>query len=163
MFMFRDRQPALDVAIEDPATRVRTYLDARVARSIAPGLQYVVVDSSGVRIDYAGGWADIGGGRPMDLRTSMMAYSMSKTITAAAVLTLVAAGRVGLDDAAERYVPDIPYGAGVTIRGLLSHTAGIPNPMPLAWVHPAETHETFDERSASGRPPVLSVGSTRTP
>jgi D-alanyl-D-alanine carboxypeptidase len=47
----------------------------------------------------------------------MMAYSMSKTITAAAVLQLVETGRVGLDESVERYLGSLqPYGPAVTIR-----------------------------------------------
>ena len=74
-----------------------------------------------------------------------MAYSMSKTITAVAVLQLVEAGKVGLDDPVERYVDSFPYGASVTVRQLISHTSGIPNPIPLRWVHPAARHGSFDE------------------
>jgi D-alanyl-D-alanine carboxypeptidase len=75
-----------------------------------------------------------------------MAYSMSKTITAVAVLQLVESGRIGLDDPVERYLGSLqPYGPAVTIRQLLSHTSGTPNPIPLRWVHAASRHETFDE------------------
>jgi len=31
---------------------------------------------------------------------------------------------------------------------LLTHTSGIPNPIPLSWVHSPDTHEQFDERLA---------------
>ena len=60
--------------------------------------------------------------------TTMMAYSMSKTITAAAVLQLIERGSIGLEDAVSRYVPWQPYGNDVTVRELLSHTGGLPNP-----------------------------------
>jgi CubicO group peptidase (beta-lactamase class C family) len=30
----------------------------------------------------------------------------------------------------------------------LSHTAGLPNPIPLRWVHPVQEHTTFDEGAA---------------
>ena len=57
------------------------------------------------------------------------------------------AGNVGLDDLLERYVSS-PYGASVTVRQLLSHTSGVPNPIPLRWVHSAARHGTFDENAA---------------
>jgi CubicO group peptidase (beta-lactamase class C family) len=85
---------------------------------------------------------------PVDPATTMMAYSMSKTITAAAVLQLVQTGRVELDDPVERYIEPLPYGSSVTVGQLVSHTSGIPNPIPLRWVHPAERHATFDENAA---------------
>ena len=81
----------------------------------------------------------------------MMLYSMSKTITAAAVLQLVDAQRVKLDDPIDSYLEFQPYGPDVTVRRLLSHTSGIPNPIPLRWVHPAACHTTFDERLALAR------------
>jgi len=84
----------------------------------------------------------------MDGATTLMAYSMSKTISAAAVLRLVEAGRVGLEDPVERYVESLPYGPRVTVRQLLCHTSGIPNPIPLRWVHAPEHHATFDEEGA---------------
>ncbi len=42
----------------------------------------------------------------------------------------------------------MPYGAQVTVRQLISHTSGIPNPIPLRWVHPAGRHNSFDEQTA---------------
>ena len=129
------------------AEQARAYLDHAV-QSQTPGLQYVVVDSSGIRFEYAGGWADIARGLNMDSSVTLMAYSMSKTITAVAVLQLVQAGKIDLDAPLERYVPQQPYGSGVTVRRLLAHTAGLPNPIPLRWVHPAAAHAEFDEPAA---------------
>jgi hypothetical protein len=73
---------------------------------------------------------------------------MSKTITAAAVLQLVEIGRIGLDDPVDRHLGSLPYSSRVTVRQLISHTSGIPNPIPLRWVHSADLHETFDEDTA---------------
>ena len=130
------------------AETARSHLDALVRNSKTPGIQYLVVAPDHTVFEYAGGWADIAGRRPMNVATTLMAYSMSKTITAAAMLQLVEAGKVELDAAAGRYLDAQPYGASVTVRRLLSHTAGIPNPIPLSWVHPAARHATFDERAA---------------
>jgi CubicO group peptidase (beta-lactamase class C family) len=41
-----------------------------------------------------------------------------------------------------------PYGPEVTVRHLLTHTGGLPNPIPLAWVHSADQHDRFDESAA---------------
>ena len=113
----------------------------------APGIQYLAVAPERTVFEYAGGWADIAGARPMDSATTMMAYSMSKTITAAAVLQLVETGKVKLDEPIDTYISH-PYGPGLTVRQLVSHTSGIPNPIPLRWVHCAALHESFDERAA---------------
>lgn len=137
----KERQP-------DRAERVRSYLSTVVTDSKTPGIQYLVLDSAQAVFEYNGGWADIRRRVPMDATTTMMAYSMSKTITAAAVLQLVEAGKVGLDDPADRYVGSSPYGPSITVGELLSHTSGVPNPLPLRWVHPVARHETFDESAA---------------
>lgn len=127
---------------------VRAYLDDLVADSKVPGLQYLVVDSGGVLFGYAGGWADISTARPMTPATTLMAYSMSKTLTAAAVLCLSDAGALDLDDPVSRYVDPFPYGEEPTIRQLLAHTAGVPSPIPLRWAHLTAVHDGFDESAA---------------
>jgi len=84
----------------------------------------------------------------MTSQTTLMAYSMSKTITAAATLQLVEQGKIALDDSIDTYLDGSPYGRAVTVRNLLSHTSGIPNPIPLRWVHLFEKHASFDEQRA---------------
>lgn len=112
-----------------------------------PGLQYAVVDSTTALLEFHGGFAELRR-RPMSAETTMMAYSMSKTITAAAVLQLAERGRLAIDEAISRYLSWLPYGEEVTVRQLLAHTAGIPNPIPLRWVHPVDDSRAFDEHSA---------------
>ncbi len=140
--------PIMDERLPDRTERVRAYPSALVAQSKVPGIQYLVMDSTRTLFEYDGGWADIRGHVPMESSTTMMAYSMSKTITAAAVLRLVEARRIGLDDPLDRYVASSPYGPSVTVRQLVSHTSGIPNPIPLRWVHAAARHAAFDENAA---------------
>ncbi len=126
----------------------RSSLEALITRQ-APGIQYHAVGPGGARFEFDGGWADLAHRTPMTAETTLMAYSMSKTITAAAVLQLVSAGAIGLDDPVERYVPT-PYGQDITVRQLLAHLSGIPNPIPLKWVHPVSQHARFDERRTLG-------------
>jgi D-alanyl-D-alanine carboxypeptidase len=128
--------------------RVEAYLNALTTASKTPGIQYVVLTSTDVLFEHAAGWADIGNRLHLDTATTMMAYSMSKTITAAAALQLIETGRVGLDDSVKQYVDSLPYGLSVTVRQLISHTSGIPNSIPLRWVHPADHHLNFNENAA---------------
>jgi CubicO group peptidase (beta-lactamase class C family) len=97
------------------------------------------------------GWADLASRRTMDPAATMMAYSMSKPVTAVAVLALVEEGRLGLDDPIARHLATDPYDPAITVRQLLCHTSGIPNPVPLRWVHPAGAHDAFDEGEALAR------------
>jgi CubicO group peptidase (beta-lactamase class C family) len=61
---------------------------------------------------------------------------VTKQFTAAAIMQLVEDGQLSLDDPAIRFFPDLPVSAsaaaqGVTIRHLLTHTSGLPD--PLGW------------------------------
>lgn len=112
-----------------------------------PGIQYIVVDGKGMIYEYAGGWADIRQHIPVDRNTTMAAFSMTKPLTAIAILQLAEAGKIRLDDKASDYVTH-PYNQGITIKRLLDHTSGIPNPLPLRWVHTPEQHKRFDENLA---------------
>jgi D-alanyl-D-alanine carboxypeptidase len=53
--------------------------------------------------------------------------SVTKPITAVAVLTLVEKGKLNLTDTISRFFKDFPNGNKITIYQLLSHTSGIPN------------------------------------
>jgi D-alanyl-D-alanine carboxypeptidase len=139
--------PTMDERQPAGAARASSYMNALTSASKTPGIQYVVVSATDVVFEYAGGWADIRRHVPVDAATTMMAYSMSKTLTAVAALQLVEAGKLGLDDPVERYVDSLPYGGSVTVRQLIAHTSGIPNPLPLRWVHPAAGHGSFDEKA----------------
>jgi len=130
------------------ADRARALLDELTIPSRTPGIQYLVVDAHGPVFEFTRGDADIARRRLMVPATTQMAYSMSKTISAAAVLQLVDTNVIELDAPVDRYVDGQPYGNGVTVRRLLSHTAGVPNPIPLSWVHPASQHGAFNESSA---------------
>jgi D-alanyl-D-alanine carboxypeptidase len=128
----------------DPGAPLRAALAARQT----PAVQYVAVNARSTLFEFCGGDADLEHDKRIDARTTMMAYSMSKTITAVSVLQLIDRKRLGLDEPLTRYVSWQPYDPSPTIRQLLSHTGGIPNPIPLKWVHSAEAHASFDERSA---------------
>lgn len=81
------------------------------------------------------GLADRARGRPMTLATRMRFASVGKMFTAVAALRLVAAGKLDLDGPVGRYLPDYPnreVAAKVTIRQLLTHTAGLGEQINLA-------------------------------
>lgn len=67
---------------------------------------------------------------PIDGDTTFELASASKPLTAALVMQLAEAGLLQLDDAAIKWLPELPpvWGA-ITIRNLLNQTAGIPDYM----------------------------------
>ncbi len=74
-----------------------------------------------------------GGGLVPDAATVFRIASMSKSFTASAVLLLRDCGALALDDPADKYVPELagwPAGSRVTIRQLLTMTAGFPTDDP---------------------------------
>jgi CubicO group peptidase (beta-lactamase class C family) len=52
--------------------------------------------------------------------------SVSKTITAMAVLKLCQEGKLNIDDSLAKYLPGFPL-TGITVRSLLNHRSGLPN------------------------------------
>lgn len=83
------------------------------------------------------GFGDRSRGERVSDRTLFHYASITKTLTAIAIMQLRDRGRLSLDDPVTRWVPELrqlhdPYGAidSVTIRMLLSHTSGFQN---LTW------------------------------
>ncbi len=138
----------MDAHVPECLAPARAHLQRLVDEGKTPGIQYVAVDATRVICACAAGWADIRAHNPMTVATTMMAYSMSKTITAVAVLQMAERGLIELDAPVLRYLPDSPYGDRITVAELISHTGGLPNPIPLRWVHPVAEHDAFDERAA---------------
>ncbi len=72
------------------------------------------------------GLADVEMGVAASPETAYQIASVTKQFTAAAIMRLVEAGKVSLDDPITRFLPDYPVqGHHVTVRHLLNHTSGI--------------------------------------
>ena len=108
-----------------------------------PGCQYCLVDGDRV-FCHEEGIADLRTGAKVARTTTFNAFSVTKTFTSAAVLRLADQGRLDLEQPIGRYAAS-PYRPEPSLRQLLSHTAGLPNPMPMNWVHPQGEHAAFDE------------------
>lgn len=97
-----------------------------------PGASLALVEDGEVVWADAYGEADPGEGRPMTTETLCRPQSITKSVTAWGVMTLVEAGELDLDDSVARHVTswDLPPAAypweEVTVRRLLSHSAGLP-------------------------------------
>ncbi len=109
-------------------------LAGTVGRKV-PGLSGALVDEDGVVWSGAAGVSDLAAGTPARPDTVYLWFSMTKMVTATAVMQLAERGSLGLDDPVSGFVPEFP--AGPTIRHLLSHSSGLGNPIPVRWVRPA--------------------------
>lgn len=128
--------------------QVRSALSNEVARGNLPAIQYVVVDSEGIRFKHTAGVKDVKTGEEASDETRFMVSSSTKAITAAAVLRLHDQGKIDIEASVSDYFDDHPYGNGVKVRHLLNQSSGIPNPLPTKWVHLADEHDSFDENQA---------------
>jgi CubicO group peptidase (beta-lactamase class C family) len=114
------------------------YVDeARIGGAVALVLQ----DGKPV-YERAFGWSDKEAGRRMTADTIFRIASQTKALTSVAILSLMEEGKIGLNDPAGRYIPTfakttvavandqgapsiVPARRPITIRDLLTHTAGI--------------------------------------
>jgi CubicO group peptidase (beta-lactamase class C family) len=108
-----------------------------------PGGVLVVVGHSGTRHEIPFGVADLATGRRPAATDMFQIASISKSFVALLLLTLAEAARLDLDEPVVRWLPwlDIgPWTDEVTLRHLLSHTAGLvmggeglPDAAALTW------------------------------
>ena len=114
----------------DVAATVDPVIEKWLAESGAPGAAFVLVQDGRVVYSRGYGFADRERQERADPATNVWPIaSITKTVTALAVLQLVDAGKVSLDADINRYlkrlkVPSQGYGP-LALRHLLSHTGGI--------------------------------------
>ncbi len=139
--------PAADRATTIDTSRLDSILTDQLDKLRLPGVSVAIVDRSGVLYSAGYGWADIEAGVPMSGDSILNIASISKTVTALAVLQLRDQGHFGLDDHVGRHLPfDLRHPAfpeaEITIRQLLTHTSGIAD------------GEAYDASYACGDPAV---------
>ncbi|HET9139928.1 serine hydrolase domain-containing protein [Actinophytocola sp.] len=106
-----------------------------------PGLSIAVVGADGERWQRGFGVTDLSSGIPVGARTPYLWFSMTKIVTATAVLRLAGTGALHLDAPVTDYLPTfarVVQPRPVTVRHLLSHSSGLANPLPIRWVRPAD-------------------------
>ena len=110
------------------AAGVDDYLKAQMAAQHIPGLSVAVVQGGKVVKAQGYGLSDVAKKTPAGADTVYQIGSLTKQFTAAAILTLVQQGKIGIDDLASKYVDGTPAAwSAVTVRELLNQTTGIRN------------------------------------
>ncbi|MEU4426191.1 serine hydrolase domain-containing protein [Actinoplanes sp. NPDC024001] len=118
------------VALTAPAADpIEAHLQQHRADQRIPGLAYAVV--SGDRVVRQGAWGVDGDGHAVTAQTPFLIGSVSKPVTATAVMRLVEARRLALDDPVRRHLPWFRLADGqaaqhISVRHLLTHTSGLP-------------------------------------
>jgi CubicO group peptidase (beta-lactamase class C family) len=118
---------------------MRAHLRGAVARREAPAVAAAAVRGERIAFLGAEGEADLSTRAPATPDTAWLWFSVTKLVTATAVMQLAEQGRVDLDRPVRAYVPSFAvenrWGREPTVRHLLSHSAGLSNPVPITWIH----------------------------
>ncbi len=125
---------------------INDFLQDQVDGNQTPSIQYAFFDTDSIIYEMNYGLKNVKANASLDAATTYHVYSVTKTFTALAVLQLAQAGRIELKRPVVEYLPGFPYNKSITVEQLLSHTSGIPNPMPLRWIHLATEHAAFDRK-----------------
>jgi D-alanyl-D-alanine carboxypeptidase len=111
-----------------PLPATQTLSVALGERTQAPGVVGAILRDGVVAEVFAWGGADCAGGGTADVNAAYEIGSISKHVTAVALLRLWEQGRVDLDAPVDTYLDDIPEAwRQVTLRQLATHTSGVPD------------------------------------
>lgn len=109
-----------------------------------PSVQYFIFNKDTIIHKFQLGYSDIKIKLNTQENTTYNAFSVTKTFTALSILQLAGQKKLNIEQSVKTYLPEFPYSSEITIRQLLTHSAGIPNPIPLGWIHLAGEHKSFD-------------------
>ena len=116
------------VAITAKGDRVDDYIKAQIRNLHIPGISLAVVRNGRVIKSKGYGLANIEANSAATPKTVYEIGSLTKQFTAAAIMLLIAEGKISLDDKITRYFPEAPRTWNhITIRHILTHTSGIQN------------------------------------
>lgn len=112
--------------IATPNDRIDTFVRSEMRQGRIPGVAIAVVQEGKVIKVATYGSANLELGVPVSEHSVFELASLTKQFTAAAILLLAYEGKLSLDDSLAQFIDDVPDGwAGITIRQLLSHSAGL--------------------------------------
>jgi len=110
----------------ETATAVDRMISEAYPNEDEPGCSVVVARNGRVELAATRGLANVETGDRIAPETNFRIASVSKQFTALAVLKLVDAGTVSLDDPLTRWFPELaPWADAATVRDLLRHTSGL--------------------------------------
>lgn len=145
-----------DLASADAAEQLRVEIEELRAEHHIPGMAAGLVGSTGAPVVAVSGSTARPGARPVGVETIFGLQSVSKMYTATATMLAVRDGLVELDIPITEYLPDFTVNSifeehperRMTLRHLLSHTAGFTHEAPVGNNYDAVSG-SFPERVAS--------------
>jgi CubicO group peptidase (beta-lactamase class C family) len=140
------------------ADRVDDYIQLRMHKEHIPGLSLAVVQDGKVVKTKGYGYANLELSVPATPDTVYQIGSLTKQFTAAAIMLLVQENKIGLEDKINRFLDGAPdTWSDITIRQLLTHTAGLPGEGILTTPQTFYADYTGEEMLRSARTlPLLS-------
>ena len=108
-------------------SRISTRMESLVDAGAIAGAVTLVARNGKVFHLEATGFQDLESRKPMRTNTIFDVRSVTKTVTAVAVMILIEEGKLGLNDPVEKYLPGFKK---ITIHHLLTHTSGLPFSRP---------------------------------
>ncbi len=142
--------------------KIDAFLEAVIKEDRVPGLAVAIIQRD--RIVYVRGFGTAGTGRAITPQTAFYVGSISKSITALAVMQLVEAGKIQLDAAVCDYIPwltlaESPGSSRITVRDLLNQVSGITDTALTRRFPPDTTLEECVRAFTKARPvTVLGAG-----
>ncbi|HEU4603691.1 MAG TPA: serine hydrolase domain-containing protein, partial [Steroidobacteraceae bacterium] len=132
---------ATEVSVER-LSRIDQLLDQYVADSRIGGAVVLILHDGKPVYEKAAGWSDKDAGRRMETDTLFRIASQTKALTSVVALSLMEEGKLVLNDPVGKFIPEfnhtsvavkneqgevtiVPAKRPITIRDLLTHTAGI--------------------------------------
>lgn len=129
-----ERQLARNRAMAAPVDSLDALITGIMADHDVPGVALVVMKGNRVIKEGYYGTANLEHQAPVTRETSFEIASMTKPFTAAAIMLLVQEGKLRLDNPITHFIPEAPATwNAVTIRMLLSHTAGLRDDWDEDW------------------------------
>ena len=150
-----DRAEKVAATESDVDQMFRVYAE----RQHLPGFAYGVVVDGNLVYSNGFGLANLDEQIPADPRSLFRIASMSKSFTALAILQLRDAGKLSLDDPVSKYLPEVGTltqlttdAPEITIRHLLTHSAGFPEDNPWGDRQLADSDQDLMDLISGGVP-----------
>ncbi|MEA3335162.1 MAG: serine hydrolase [Chloroflexota bacterium] len=122
-------EPEAQISSES-VTEIETLVEQAMADNTLPGVAIGIIKDGKVVYTKGFGEADMVAGKPVTPQSLFSMASISKMLTAAAIMQLVEQGLIDLDAPVTDYLPyfrlDDPRYSEITVRHLLGHTSGLP-------------------------------------
>ncbi len=160
--------PAMNVQMDTSPSEFIKYLDGRIDSLMGeykiPGVSVALVKEGRIIWSDAYGYADNETYRKMNVDTYFRVESISKSVTAWGVMKLVEDGEIDLDKPITRYIRNwkIPQSKfsyeHITVRQLLTHTAGMPLGDFLDRYSPEEEIPSLEDSLSQKAIPIQMAG-----